>query len=231
MTTYAELDARLTGRCATRRKVANNTWAERRDDMIAIRLHSTDVATFAPDGTITLDSGGWLTATTKDRIHDALPGGWRVWQERGRWYVSGNGHTYAYADGMTVNPDTGLVTGYLPESEQESQDRVNRKTRASIRRFVAGITASDIMQQWENSAGDCLLCRFGQTGCLESHVFESYFHATLARNAIASAGYPSPDVIMAMVYASAERGQVDSLLTRALSKYLRKNLVTGVSTR
>jgi hypothetical protein len=199
--------------------------------MIAIRLHSTDVATVAPDGTITLDTGGWLTATTKERIHAALPAPWRLWQERGRWYVSDGVHRYAYADGMTVNPDTGLVTGYLPETETERQDREIRQTRSAIRRFVKGITADDIVRQWENSGGDCLLCRFGETSCLETHVSENYFHATLAHRAIESAGYPSPDVIMAMTYASAQRGEVDTLLTHALSKYLRKHLVTGVATR
>lgn len=72
---YTDLDQRLTGRCRERRKVANNTYAERRGDDIALRLHQTDVVTFHPDGSITLNTGGWYTVTTKDRMNNALPKG------------------------------------------------------------------------------------------------------------------------------------------------------------
>lgn len=61
----------------------------------AVRLHSTDVVTINPDGTYALNTGGWLTVTTKDRINDYSParvysagsqtaGGsavWCVWHE------------------------------------------------------------------------------------------------------------------------------------------------------
>lgn len=84
---YDDLDERLTGRCRERRKVGNNTYAERRGDRIAIRLHSTDVVTFLPDGSIMLNTGGWYSVTTKDRMNSYLPGG--VWDAD--WCELGNG--------------------------------------------------------------------------------------------------------------------------------------------
>jgi hypothetical protein len=80
MQSYQEADEQLTGRCHKRRKIANNTWLERRstnfdsdiedpDDEIAVRLHNTDVVTFRRDGAITLNTGGWFTVTTKERIN------------------------------------------------------------------------------------------------------------------------------------------------------------------
>jgi hypothetical protein len=67
------------------------------------------------------------------------------------------------------------------------------------------------------------------TDCLAGHVGEDYFHASLAYRAIKAAGYRFPDVIMAMILSAAQRGKVDTLLTRSLRKLLRKELLTGVA--
>lgn len=59
-----------------RRKLQNNTYLERRDNgALAVALHSTDVLTFYPSGHVTLNTGGWLTRTTADRINTYLPAG------------------------------------------------------------------------------------------------------------------------------------------------------------
>jgi hypothetical protein len=60
-------------RSCTRRPVENNTTIIRRDNGdLAVRLHDTDVVTYHADDSVTLDSGGWLTVTTKDRMNYAL---------------------------------------------------------------------------------------------------------------------------------------------------------------
>lgn len=51
----------------------------------AVRLHNTDVVTVNPDHTWTLNSGGWRTMTTRDRIESYSPV--RIIQDRGEWYV------------------------------------------------------------------------------------------------------------------------------------------------
>jgi hypothetical protein len=84
-TNYQELDAKLQGRCALSRKLANNTYAKRRyANDIAIRLHNTDILTFESDGDITVNTGGWHTVTTRSRINDFIPQPWRVGGHRGR---------------------------------------------------------------------------------------------------------------------------------------------------
>jgi len=108
--TYSEALSRLGPRES--RKIANNTYLERRDDGdIALRLHRTDVLTYHPDGTVTLNSGGWQTVTTKRRMNQYLPNGYRVYQHRFDWYVwnylaakqNGNdGSRVEYFDGMTL---------------------------------------------------------------------------------------------------------------------------------
>lgn len=80
------LDSGRTENLRNRRKLANNTYLERRDDLtIAVKLHATDVVTFTPEGTM-LNTGGWFTSTTKDRINSYSP--LKVYSEKGVWYVN-----------------------------------------------------------------------------------------------------------------------------------------------
>ena len=81
---YQQAAEQLVGRCRDRRKIANNTYLVRRDsDEIAVRLHATDVLTFFADGRIRVNTGGYHTVTTVDRINAFLPGPWRVSRHRG----------------------------------------------------------------------------------------------------------------------------------------------------
>jgi hypothetical protein len=93
-TALAALNAN--GKEHLRRKVANNTYVERRGrnsghgvnpSSIAIKLHATDVVTYSADGTITLDTGGYETVTTKDRFNAFLPARFRVFAKDYVWYV------------------------------------------------------------------------------------------------------------------------------------------------
>lgn len=89
-------------RNANRRKVGNNTYAEiLSDNTVAIKLHNTYVVKINPNGTYTLNSGGWQTSTTKDRINQYSPV--RVYQRKFEWYISLNGKEYPFMDGMVVS--------------------------------------------------------------------------------------------------------------------------------
>jgi hypothetical protein len=218
------------------RKVANNTYLRRRGDgEIALRLHNTDVVTWTLD-TVTLNTGGWTTVTTKARINEALPGGYGVWSDKGRWYLHAReaGTRYAFADGITIHTDTDIVTGFIPETDTELADRERKAIRRKIQTFVKGITPEDIVKAFENPQGDCWFCTGmipGASDHLESHLEDNYFMLSLARNAVAERGYTSTDTILHIIYATAQAGSVDRLLTDNLSKYLRKHLTSseGVS--
>lgn len=121
-------------------KLANNTyltWSDDAGDPIefGIRLHNTEVVTFHHNGDIDLDSGGWDTVTTKQRMNACLGRynyqarnlradlhvEWSIYQTKFRWYVTKrtlkNGHPigpdldYLYADGMTLHAD-GMVSNH-----------------------------------------------------------------------------------------------------------------------
>ena len=72
------------------------------DDVIGVRLHSTIVVEMHRDGTFVLDSGGWRTTTTKDRINRFTPPSVRVWQHDHEWVVADRYGEREFVDGMTV---------------------------------------------------------------------------------------------------------------------------------
>lgn len=85
--TYAEAVSMVHGKTNRKtRKVGNNTYAEiEYDNSVSIRLHGTTVVRFYPNGTIKLNSGGWHTSTTKNRINKYSPV--KVYQKKYEWYL------------------------------------------------------------------------------------------------------------------------------------------------
>jgi hypothetical protein len=73
-------------------RLGNNTYlevtAKDRDLVteISVRLHSTRIVRFHQDGSVTLHTGGYYTATTKERINQFITG--CVWQKDYRWFYN-----------------------------------------------------------------------------------------------------------------------------------------------
>ena len=93
------------------KKLDHNTYAVNRGDHVAIRLHATDVVKLYPNGDVVLNSGGWDTVTTKDRISRFSPYTiqqkkyvWSIWSSR---YNDGTypGHRFIglFKDGVRLN--------------------------------------------------------------------------------------------------------------------------------
>lgn len=73
----------LNGRA--KRKIDNNTYLERIDEVFVVRLYDTDIIKIYPDNTQVLFSGGHKTATTKKRLSDYSFT--RIGQVKGGWYL------------------------------------------------------------------------------------------------------------------------------------------------
>jgi hypothetical protein len=193
MKTYTSLNESLTGRNQQRRKLANNTYAERRElGAIAIRLHQTDIVTFYPDGRIVANTGGWKTLTTKDRLNEYLPV--RIWQKSGRWLLGSNGSTIEFADGLTIHPD-GSISGGRAQSDVEAEKSLQKRIKA----YCDGL--AKVLPLPRPGAGDCFYCQMREvasgkpigevthnTGHLCSHMEENYFVPSLVWNALEFAG-------------------------------------------
>lgn len=228
------------------RPVARNTRLYKRGEDYAIQLHETDVVTFHTDGTVTLNSGGWRTMTTKDRINSFSPA--RLFAENGLWYFGGIEDRWAkmamFEDGMVIG-ENGLPTGETEASLlrkikyiERRKAKVDKMVREYIKGFLNHIKENGLD---DPGPGDCWVCRaqtpdpekkpekhvddfFGLEHFL-SHFKEKYYVRTLLLNAILEQGYASPGVIWHMIKADAERKQSSYHAKHALQRYFRKRKV------
>lgn len=230
MRTYDEAVAVLAGRES--RKVANHTYLKRRDDeTIALMLHETDVVTFRP-GTVTLDSGGWRTKTTSDRMRYAAD----VFTRGGQWYVSLPGHrwdvdrAYVYADGITLDESGYLVAG---EGERDAA-RDNAALKRRINRYADKCAKAAPLPHPDG--GDCWYCMGMDDGTnpdhLLAHMDEGYLVPTLVYRALEAAGYREPWFLWnqpwAIRRAVREYLKVRLMPDEQVSGFARQRIVEGV---
>lgn len=191
MKTYKELTEYLAaGRRPDRRRLANNTYCERREGgRLAIRLHQTDVLCFDQDGTITLNSGGWKTNTTKARLNEFSPA--EVWQDKGLWTVRLGDNSSPFIDGLQFRD------GKFLNAPQANGEEKNLRKR--IRQYAEKCVESLPLPM--PGAGDCWYCQMrevktgkplgeatGNPDHLHSHLEEGYVVPSLVWRAIEAAG-------------------------------------------
>ena len=112
------------------RKIAHNTHLMRRDTgAIAVRYHHTDVVTFYSDGRTVLDTGGWDTNTTRERIRRC---GIPCSTQDGVTSIRFGGFEWVLRDGMTLYPN-GTTSGSSVETPEDTR-RANRARKRRKRR-------------------------------------------------------------------------------------------------
>lgn len=235
--------------CVKSRLVDNNTVEyERADGSKVIRLHLTDIIIFNLDGSVTLDSGGWQTVTTKDRMNKYGRIGLHILQEKSVWYVydtisnSKYSTTYArdareswipYADGITIHPN-GSVTG---EGEDPAKfKKLQKQIDLYVKGFMAALEARKVGVP---SGGDCWGCYFkdenGREVMGSSHILdhfkEKYYVPSLLFNAIKE--IPVSQVAMHWVGYATKQTDVPlgwaedfarDQISRSLKRYLKRRL-------
>jgi hypothetical protein len=82
------------------RKLAHNTFVEQLPHAdLAIRFHATRILRFHMDGSFTVNSGGYQTVTTKQRLNALLPAGYRIFAQRYVWKIDTPEGTFEFCDG------------------------------------------------------------------------------------------------------------------------------------
>ena len=105
MLTFKEAEQLILRGRGGKKKLENNTYLEREsEDEFGVVLHSTTIVRIFRDGSYILDSGGWHTVTTKDRMNRYAmnryaPHG--VSQCKYVWYVKGK----RFYDGIKILPN------------------------------------------------------------------------------------------------------------------------------
>jgi hypothetical protein len=153
---HASAEATLGKR--SRRKLANNTYLERRSEgQIAVKLHATDILIFHPDGSTEYQSGGWRTPTTKNRMNEFGPGP-RIWSDRGIWQVWNGGEEpiAVYADGMVYRD--GVIEGGGDAKDERGQ---RRRVKAYAKAYMDALERGEVPAPGAGDCCDCWYCALG----------------------------------------------------------------------
>lgn len=242
--TYEDALAKLGKR--ERKKLENNTWLVKlTDDSVGVKLHDTVVVYIFKSGVYQLNTGGWRTVTTKDRINRYGPA--RVNQENNIWYI-GDG---VFEDGVRVD-STGKVLSKLRVPDKVR--KVKRKLDKDVRSYIAGFAehvkenglslGEEEASEWDvvklgkrpvplkPGPGDCWACYFGLNSedalkepmgveHLLNHMKEKYYVPSLLQKAIVTHGFTNPAFIWHSIATEAQRGGT-RFLERVLTGYFRK---------
>jgi len=205
------------------RIVKRNTFERHENGDTIIRLHGTDIVRKHANGSVTLNSAGWKTVTTKDRMNDHMPAGYYLYSDKGQWYVS-HGHRWANKDAIAVPYFDGMVVPrdvIAPKAKGAKLATKEEALRKQIKKFVCDVPLKGPFPAPSN--GDCWYCMMKTkegkslgdvTGNdhIISHIKERYLHGSLIVNALTWAGYRSPQTIYQMGLGNSIR--------RALKRYL-----------
>lgn len=153
--TYAEAVAALKGKES--KKIGNNTWLEFHTasmPYVSVRLHRTNVVTFYADGRVMLNSGGWRTPTTKDRINQFISG--NVWSHKSEWFVyeyNDKGERFAvkFYDGLVLGGT--YTTPEFKPTEQAQQPDFRVQNEGSI--FLLHVLSGDAKEWVKENIGEC----------------------------------------------------------------------------
>jgi len=160
-----------------RRRLANNTYLIIRDDGgFGIKLHETEVVIHYPDRII-LNSGGYQTVTTKDRMNRFSTA--QVWSDKGVWLVAWASYRkdVPFADNMILHHSGSIVgAGPNPKATQKLRKRINQFAKDYATAFCTGKVPAP-------SGGDCWPCcmvtKDGKSAMgsdhILSHLDENYF--------------------------------------------------------
>lgn len=174
------------------RPLCNNTRAIRlADNRIGIKLHDTIIIEYHKSGLMVLNSGGWKTATTKDRLNRFTP--LHIYQDKGVWYVFDNHYNNAndnnvpFSDGMKYNTKTNKFSN-VKMSTPKKILRTNEQIKTYVNGYVEAFLNGDVPAP---SGKDCWYCSLfvsGNTEHLTEHMKESYYVPSLLARALEQYG-------------------------------------------
>ena len=160
------------------RKLTHNTFEYHGEDGSRyIRLYTTDIIEFKANGTIRLDTGGWQTVTTKNRINRFSP--CRVWSENSVWLANYQGQSYTFADGMILYPG-GDISGAGPSIKDTA--KLRRDISKFAKDYMIAFRAGDIPKPSGTAKADTDFP--GGKDHILSHIEEKYYVPSILTRAI-----------------------------------------------
>lgn len=213
-----------------------------KDGSRAIRFHHTDIITWMLNGDVILNSGGWQTSTTRERINKYVK--LQIMQRDHVWWIfpewadiiwnpkSPNFTGIKFYDGITFDSNLNLI-GELKVHNEKAQNKLRRQ----INKYCKLVETMDELPY--PSAGDCWYCSLisqegkplGDTTKNNSHLIqhmkEGYIHGSILVNAMKEAGYQNHQIGFHYQMANGKSKAWRDSFRRSLHKYLIKRLIAN----
>lgn len=192
--------------------VDNNTVKiEYNNGIVAYKLYNTEVVKIE-NNIFTLNSGGWRTPTTKDRINNFAPV--KLYQKNNVWYFA-NGELFY--DGCQID-----ATGKLISKVKNINYKKLSSLKAKIKKYCDLITVDNLPVPSSRDCWHCLLFKTDDNEHLYNHIKENYLHGSILVNSMREAGFTDNNI--AVHY---QLKLVDTF-KHNLRKYLQKRLLRDI---
>lgn len=189
------------------KKIGRNTYVIQNGLNYCIRLYNTDIITFTPNGSIILRSGGYRTATTKNRINE-FAHGLHITQEDGLWYVHVKDQTVLFTDNMVV-PMNAPIDGDNANmaAMTAAKKAVNSMVSKYIKGYIEDMVKNGISEPSDGDCWGCIMRSADDPNDLEpmgydhyfSHFKEKYYVPTIFYKAIQERKYGNPGLALNMM--------------------------------
>jgi len=199
------------------RPIRYKTRVERRSPTsIAIKHHNTDIITYCisyphlcehdkevfREQIVIIDTQGFHTKTTKDRLNAHLPEGYYIYRQDSIWYLERRKQqrkgwkkrlykNWVFADGMKIefsyHPD-GIVEGAGPPAKELK--KLNKEILKYSRNYIKALFAGEVPKPGLGDCWNCALVVSNADGSmhapdhLKSHFEEKYYVPSLLVRAI-----------------------------------------------
>ena len=101
----------------THKTTITNLPINKEQSRLIVTFHNTAVVQVVNDRYVILNSGGWLTPTTKRRMNQASEVyrlNYIVFQKGWTWYVRNPVNTLGFVDNIVIDKETGRLLSKLP---------------------------------------------------------------------------------------------------------------------
>lgn len=139
----------------------NTTLIRRGPDRIAIQLYATDIVTLFADGSVKLRTGGYYTATTKERMNLYTPFH-RISTVSGEWVVSScdGGPEHMFEDGMTIDAEGRYSTPAYSAQIANGILHTDFHTEEELGKHIAAAEVTDLKKLWKNARTKLLIAYY-----------------------------------------------------------------------
>lgn len=100
------------------------------DYVITIRLYTTDILGYTPQGTFWANDGGWVTATTATRMQQFGPAGVHFWRSKGEMWCSRGRAWIGQRYPVEPTYDAPVYVPPEPETRIVAHDPLTRRRRS-----------------------------------------------------------------------------------------------------